>query len=316
MSAIGKLVRLVAMAAVLSGIAFADGHPGQYFSDFERRGGGIPAVQLVPEFETAKPAQSPVGLLAPYLPTPDKDKTELLPLKPLEGGLPDFQIAPEPEPARLASPRPVSPEKNPSYREKFGSPIVEPFDLTTMIARPSVVSASWADLQSRFLSDEETLAACRSGAIGCSQAAERFLSIVELGRKYQERARLGWINRAVNLRIKPMSDWTQYGFIDFWASPLQTLASGAGDCEDYAIVKYAALRELGIAPRDLRLVIVQDSMRQTQHAVLAVREENEWLILDNRTMVMLAAEQARHYYPLFVMDYRGVRVFSTVATLL
>jgi predicted transglutaminase-like cysteine proteinase len=50
-----------------------------------------------------------------------------------------------------------------------------------------------------------------------------------------------------------MNDCTQYGYADFWASPLQTLGSGAGDCEDYAIVKYVALRGLGILPDDLRL---------------------------------------------------------------
>ena len=110
-----------------------------------------------------------------------------------------------------------------------------------------------------------------------------------------------------------MSDWAQYGFADFWASPLQTLSNGAGDCEDYAIVKYVALRELGIVPGDLRLVIVRDNMRQTDHAVVAVRYEREWLILDNRTFAILNTEQDRHYYPLFVMDDQGARAFSTAA---
>ena len=111
-----------------------------------------------------------------------------------------------------------------------------------------------------------------------------------------------------------MSDWAQYGYAQFWATPLQTLNSGAGDCKDYAIVKYAALRELGIAPGDLRLVIVRDDVRQAEHEVLAVRDGQQWLILDNLTMAMLDAEQIRHYYPLFVMDYRGARAFTaTVA---
>ena len=125
---------------------------------------------------------------------------------------------------------------------------------------------------------------------------------------------MGWINRAINLSIMPMSDWAQYGYAQFWATPLQTLNSGAGDCKDYAIVKYAALRELGISPGDLRLVIVRDDVRQAEHEVLAVRDGQQWLILDNLTMAMLDAEQIRHYYPLFVMDYRGARAFTaTVA---
>ena len=131
--------------------------------------------------------------------------------------------------------------------------------------------------------------------------------------QHQGRARLGEINRAVNLSIKPMSDWAQYGVDDFWSAPLATLDAGAGDCEDYAIVKYIALRESGIVPDDLRLVIVRDVKRKTDHAVVAVRHDEEWLILDNRTLIIINAEKALHYNPLFVLDHRGVRAFGTVA---
>ncbi|HEX7617343.1 MAG TPA: transglutaminase-like cysteine peptidase, partial [Verrucomicrobiae bacterium] len=105
----------------------------------------------------------------------------------------------------------------------------------------SETSAKWADLQSRILADKETLAACRSGVRPCPAAARRFLSIIELGRQRQGRARLGEINRSINLSIRPMSDLAQYGVEDYWASPLESLGSGAGDCEDYAIAKYIAL---------------------------------------------------------------------------
>jgi predicted transglutaminase-like cysteine proteinase len=187
----------------------------------------------------------------------------------------------------------------------------EPFGMSAMAALPSEASIKWADLQSRLLTEEKALAACRIGESACPIAARRFLSIVELGRQRQGRALLGWINRAVNLAIRPMSDWAQYGVEDYWSTPLETLSNGAGDCEDYAIVKYVALRESGIVPDNLRLVIVRDSKDQTDHAVLAVRNEEKWLILDNRTLVMVDAEQAQYYYPLFVLDHRGARTFVT-----
>ena len=79
------------------------------------------------------------------------------------------------------------------------------------------------------------------------------LQLVELGRQRAGRARLGEINRAVNLSIKATSDWSQYGVDDFWSAPLATIEKGAGDCEDYAILKYLALREAGVSPDDLRL---------------------------------------------------------------
>jgi predicted transglutaminase-like cysteine proteinase len=66
-----------------------------------------------------------------------------------------------------------------------------------------------------------------------------------------------------------MSDLAQYGVEDYWAAPLESLGSGAGDCEDYAIAKYVALEESGIAPADLQLGIVLDVEHQKTHAVVA-----------------------------------------------
>jgi predicted transglutaminase-like cysteine proteinase len=178
---------------------------------------------------------------------------------------------------------------------------------------PSDISTKWSEAQSRIRTDEASVAACRSNQAACSPAALRFLSIVDLGRQHEGRARLGWINRAVNMTIRSTSDWVQYGSGDFWASPLQTLGNGAGDCEDYAIVKYAALRELGVLPDDLRLVIVQDEKRDVGHAVVAVRHDQHWLILDNRTMAILDADDVRDYRPLFALDQQGTRAIATAA---
>lgn len=175
------------------------------------------------------------------------------------------------------------------------------------------ISSKWNELQSRIRADETAVAACRSEQIACTDAARRFLSIVDLGRKHEGRVQLGWLNRAVNMAIRPVSDWAQYGLADFWASPLQTLGSEAGDCEDYAIVKYVALRELGILSDDLRLVIVQDDKREVGHAVVAVRYEQRWLILDNRTMAILNAEDIHYYRPLFALDQQGTHTIATAA---
>jgi len=171
-------------------------------------------------------------------------------------------------------------------------------------------SAKWTDLQSRIRADKETLAACRSGGHPCPAAARRFLSIIEQGRQRQGRALLGEINRAINLSIRPMSDLAQYGVEDYWAAPLESLSSGAGDCEDYAIAKYVALEESGIASDDLQLEIVRDLEHQATHAVVEVRFKGEWLILDNRTLVIMSTEQT-HYYPLLALDHEGVRTFAT-----
>src|SRR5262249_39819952 len=137
--------------------------------------------------------------------------------------------------------------------------------------------------------------------------ARQLLRIVELGRQRAGRARLGEINRAVNLSIKATSDWSQYGVDDFWSTPLATLEKGEGDCEDYAILKYLALREAGVSPDDLRLLIVSYPRRRIFHAVLAVHLDEEWLLLDNLTMAMV---NSLEYRPLIALDDRAMTTFA------
>jgi predicted transglutaminase-like cysteine proteinase len=139
-----------------------------------------------------------------------------------------------------------------------------------------------------------------------SPAALQFLAIVDNARAREGRARLGEINRAINLAIRPMSDLAQYGEIDVWSSPLVTFNHGAGDCEDYAIAKFVALRQAGIALADLRIVIMRDTLRGEDHAVAAARLDGHWLMLDNRRMAMIEDGYVRNYRPLFVIDQSGV----------
>ena len=234
-------------------------------------------------------------------------------IEPNGGAASDSQLSPQNKSGSLALPKLASlaPEMLPNGKSAL--PTAEPFDFPATIASARELRAKWNELQSRVFTDQKTIAACRLDESTCSPAARRFLLIVELGWKHEGRTRLGWINRAVNMSIKPTSDWVQYGYADFWASPLQTLASEAGDCEDYAIVKYVALRELGIEVEDLRFVIVRDDKHQAEHAVVAVRDDQQWLILDNRTMMILNAEDARNYRPLLVLDQRVTRTIAAAA---
>jgi len=84
--------------------------------------------------------------------------------------------------------------------------------------------------------DWQILARCQDSA-ACPPAAQRFLAIVAQSRTQHGRARIGVINRAISLAIKPMSDLAQWGVTDRWSAPLETFTTGRGDCEDYAIAK-------------------------------------------------------------------------------
>ena len=112
-----------------------------------------------------------------------------------------------------------------------------------------------------------------------------------------------------------MSDLAQYGEIDVWSSPLATFYRGAGDCEDYAIAKFVALRQAGIAPDDLRIVVMRHTLSGEGHAVAAVRLDGRWLMLDNQRMAMVEDSHVRNYRPLFVIGQSGLMQYDATPLL-
>jgi len=183
----------------------------------------------------------------------------------------------------------------------------EPFGLFASALSWGALREKWLDVERKLGDEQVQLALCDGDRDRCaSPAALQLLAIVDDGRAREGRARLGEINRAINLAIRPMTDLAQYGQIDVWSSPLDTFAHAAGDCEDYAIAKYVALRLAGISADDLRLVVMRDTVRGDGHAVAAARLDGHWLMLDNNRMAMVEDADMRNYRPLFVLDERGV----------
>src|SRR5476651_2647532 len=183
----------------------------------------------------------------------------------------------------------------------------EPFGLFASALSYGGLREKWLGVERKLDDERVQLALCDGDRERCvSPAALQLLAIVDAGRAREGRARLGEINRAINLAIRPMSDMAQYGAIDVWSTPLVTFASGAGDCEDYAIAKFVALRLSGIASDDLRIVIMRDTIHGEDHAVAAARLDGRWLMLDNRRMAMVEDANVRNYRPTFVIDRHGV----------
>lgn len=189
----------------------------------------------------------------------------------------------------------------------------EPFGTGTSKLTSGGMVEKWRNVTNSLRLEQRVLELCRRNVEICEPAARRFLAVIELGRNAQGRARIGLINRAVNLSIRPVSDMVQYGVEDVWATPLMTFSSGTGDCEDYAIAKYVALREAGIAESDLRLVVVRDNAVHEYHAVTAVRDNGRWLILDNRTLAIRDDSAIAEFNPLFAMSDTGVRRIQAMA---
>jgi predicted transglutaminase-like cysteine proteinase len=189
----------------------------------------------------------------------------------------------------------------------------EPFGAVTSVLVKGGLQSKWTSVKRRLPRQHNTLTLCRASAAACPPAAKRFLAILDRAQAQEGWVRIAEINRAINLDIRPVDDMTQYGVLDLWATPLTTFASNAGDCEDYAIAKYFALREIGIAEDDLRLVVVRDRRTSEDHAVAAVRYDGRWLILDNRTLDMRQDVDIAEFEALFVIDREGARRMATSA---
>jgi predicted transglutaminase-like cysteine proteinase len=200
-----------------------------------------------------------------------------------------------------------------------GSPInasipAEPFGFDTVPVASGGILSKWNGVRANIQAENDILARCDVNAELCSAAARKFLKIISQGRALTGRARIGIINRAINLAIRPMSDLAQWGVIDRWSSPLETFTTGLGDCEDYAIAKYVALMQAGVSVRDIKLVVVRNLALGEDHAVVATRLNGDWIILDNRWLTLVEDSEMRRAIPLFVLDQTGVKQFALTLT--
>jgi predicted transglutaminase-like cysteine proteinase len=114
---------------------------------------------------------------------------------------------------------------------------------------------------------------------------------------------LSAVNRWVNQRIRYAEDRDQYGTGDFWAGARKTLTAGRGDCEDIALVKLQLLAAAGVPREDMILTIARDLVRNADHAVLIVRTDAGWRMLDNATDEVLDAAPSH--------DYRAILSFGS-----
>jgi predicted transglutaminase-like cysteine proteinase len=108
------------------------------------------------------------------------------------------------------------------------------------------------------------------------------------------------VNDLVN-KTRYIVDKKNWGQNDYWATPVEFLTRG-GDCEDFAIAKYTALRALGVPEERLRIAIVQDTQKNIPHAILVVYTEKGAVILDNQNKNMVNAEQGTRYKPIFSIN--------------
>lgn len=136
---------------------------------------------------------------------------------------------------------------------------------------------------------------CRESDGSCPPGADSWKAMLTEARTKKGFELLKFINAYIN-RWPYRLDMDVYGVSDYWATPQEFLAL-SGDCEDFSITKYFALKELGYEPDQLRIVVLRDEIRNIAHASLAVYQEDRVYILDNISSAVFNQKRYTHYTP-------------------
>ncbi len=185
---------------------------------------------------------------------------------------------------------------------RCGSLLAFPIVLATcyVFAQPSL-SALQAQLVARF-------GAARSALL------DDWGRVLAQARNAGEEKKLALVNDFFNKNILFEEDISTWQQADYWATPLETIGQGKGDCEDFAIAKYFSLRMAGIPISKMRLVYVKAQLTgggefvQRAHMVLAYysRPQADPLVLDNLQKAIQPASKRRDLQPVFSFNSEGI----------
>ena len=149
----------------------------------------------------------------------------------------------------------------------------------------------------------------RYGSLGAAkQRIQAWDELIQTSSGLAENQQLAEVNRFFNRQLRFTDDIRLWRANDYWATPIEALVKGAGDCEDYSIAKYFTLRRLGIPSEKLRITYVK-ALRQNQaHMVLTYYSSPaaEPLVLDNLIGEIRPASQRKDLLPVYAFNAEGL----------
>ena len=134
-------------------------------------------------------------------------------------------------------------------------------------------------------------------------AKNRFIALNELLKKLEKEnisTKLEKVNDFFN-NVGYGDDKKVYGVNDYWATPYEFLARDKGDCEDYVIGKYFALKHLGIPTSKMFLSYVRVDGAKDAHMVLTYFDtpSSEPLVLDSIRRIIFPASKRTDLKPIY-----------------
>jgi predicted transglutaminase-like cysteine proteinase len=133
-------------------------------------------------------------------------------------------------------------------------------------------------------------------------------NLLHSAKNLSEKDKLKQVNDFFNLNTLFVDDIIHWKVDDYWATPLEFLATGAGDCEDYAIAKYFTLKELGVDENKMRITYVKALSLNQAHMVLTFFTSPKSVpeVLDNLIPEIRPASQRADLLPVYSFNGTGL----------
>lgn len=128
-------------------------------------------------------------------------------------------------------------------------------------------------------------------------------NIVAQAKDQDLKTKLRTINSIMNAHPYIL-DQVNWGKPDYWETPFEFLRKN-GDCEDYAIAKFYALRDSGVSTDQMRIVALMDLNLGLGHAILVVYVDGTPMVLDNQIQKVVPASSIKHYKPVYSVNDTG-----------
>ena len=181
------------------------------------------------------------------------------------------------------------------------TPVQGIFGSATLQRRGLDLAPQWNRVLDRLPELSEALTACAADRERCTAPwMDAWLQAREAVAGLDRDGQLHTVNRFFN-RKPYKTDRATYRTSEYWAAPDEFMAY-SGDCEDYAIAKFFALRGLGFANQELRIAVVYDKLRRIGHAVLAVYTDGDILILNNQTDIIASHARYDNFVPWYLVN--------------
>ncbi|PHS24702.1 MAG: sulfate adenylyltransferase [Methylophaga sp.] len=145
-------------------------------------------------------------------------------------------------------------------------------------------------------------------SVNARQRVESWQDLIDSSQNLSDIEKLERVNQFFNSKVMFVNDIVVWGKEDYWATPLEFLSKGAGDCEDYSIAKYFTLKELGMDEQKLRITYVKAVKLNQAHMVLTYFENKRAipLVLDNLDIEIKPANLRKDLIPVYSFNGDGL----------